>query len=217
MTDPLLTPSRLVHLSGDEEFSFGATVADFWTWALGDLRMNTIRGFLAEFFVAQAVGSKAPHRVEWAPFDVESGEGIRLEVKATGYLQSWTQRRPSTPEYTFPAAYATSMWDETLGREVTVDPASRVDAWVFALQTCTDHALYQPLDIEQWEFRVVPHRRLLATGQKSGRLSFFDRLGGTAVSFDELVDAVRAAQAENIRLATQGPPRPEATSDLARG
>jgi len=204
MTDPLMRPSRLVHLQGDEVFSFGATVADFWRWALGDLRMNTIRGFLAEFFVAQAVGATAPHRVEWAPFDVESGEGIRLEVKATGYLQSWSQPRPSRPVYSFAAAYAASMWDEALGENVEVDPASRVDAWVFALQTCRDHAAYQPLDLEQWEFRVVPHRQLIASGQKSARLSFFDRLGVEPVAFGRLADAVRTAHAENERLSRSG-------------
>lgn len=217
MTDPPLRPPRLVHLSGDEEFSFGASVVDFWTWALGDLRMNTIRGFLAEFFVAQAVGSEAPHRVEWAPFDVESAEGIRLEVKATGHLQSWTQSKRSTPEYTFSTAYATSMWDEALGQNVAVDPMNRVDAWVFALQTCQDHTAYQPLDLEQWKFRVVPHRQLIASGQKSARLSFFDRLGVEPVGFDRLADAVRAAHAENGRLAVEGPRPPEATSDLPRG
>jgi hypothetical protein len=31
-----------------------ASVLDFWRWALGDLRMNTARGYLAEFLVACA-------------------------------------------------------------------------------------------------------------------------------------------------------------------
>ncbi len=42
-------PSELPSLKGEELFSFGPTVLEFWRWALGDLRMNTARGYLAEF------------------------------------------------------------------------------------------------------------------------------------------------------------------------
>ena len=38
---------------------------DFWRWALGDLRMNTARGYLVEYLVAQALEDETPVRVEW--------------------------------------------------------------------------------------------------------------------------------------------------------
>lgn len=68
-------------MRGDEHFSIGPSVLDFWRWTLGDLRMNTARGYLAEFSVAKAVGSKAPMRIEWAAHDVDAEDGTRLEVK----------------------------------------------------------------------------------------------------------------------------------------
>ncbi len=166
---------------------------DFWRWNLGDLRMNTARGFLAEFLVAKAVGSKASMRIEWAAHDVDAEDGTRLEVKASGYLQSWAQSGTSAPSYSFKSVRATSVWDPAKGAYKQVDPEDRVDAWVFALQSCRDPAAYDPLDVGQWEFRVVPHRQLLASGQISARLSFFDRIGIEPVGFGDLAHAVRAA------------------------
>jgi hypothetical protein len=49
--------------------------------------------------------------------------------------------------------------------------AARVHVWVFALQTCQDPRAYRRLSIDQWEFRVMPHRQLLATRQQSARLA----------------------------------------------
>ena len=197
-----LEPSQLQILSGSERFSFGATVLDFWRWSLGDLRMNTARGFLVEFLVAQAVGADAPMRVEWASHDVEAPDGTRIEVKASGYLQSWVTRRPSVPTFRFKSAYATTVWDSAVADYVEVDVEERVHIWVFALQTCREHESYDPLEIKQWEFRVLPHRSLVRTGQKSAGLSFFDRLGAPPVVWEELPSAITAGRREHDRLGT---------------
>ncbi|MFJ8465553.1 hypothetical protein [Streptomyces swartbergensis] len=57
-----------------------ATVVDFWRFAMPGLRMNNTRGLFAEFLVHQAVGSHQP-RVEWASRDVETDDGLRIEVR----------------------------------------------------------------------------------------------------------------------------------------
>jgi hypothetical protein len=189
-----------VALSGDEQFTNGKSVLDFWYWAMGDLRMNTARGFLAEYLVAQAVGSRAPIRVEWASHDVETAAGDRLEVKASGYLQSWAQKRLSVPSYSFRSVRAAEVWDAARAEYKKIDSEDRVDAWVLALQTCTESERYDPLDIGQWEFRVVPHRSLLRSGQSTARLSFFDRLGIGPIGFGDLGSAVRTACEENAAL-----------------
>jgi hypothetical protein len=76
----------------------------------------------------------------------------------------------------------------------------RVHVWIFALQTCMNPDLYHPLNLDQWKFRVMPHRRLLETGQKSAGLSFFDRHGVSAIDYSELRDAVQAAREANDQL-----------------
>lgn len=72
-------------LSGDERFDgLAASVLDFWSFVMSDLRTNNVRGYLAEFMVARAVGSTDP-RVEWDPWDVTSPDGVKIEVKISGY------------------------------------------------------------------------------------------------------------------------------------
>ncbi len=150
------------------------------------------------------MGSRAPIRVEWAAHDVDSEDGARLEVKASGYLQSWTQSRSSAPSFSFRSVRATKVWDPALGAYRDVDPEDRVDAWVFALQTCRDAEVYDPLDASQWDFRVVPHRRLLRSGQTSASLGFFDRIGADPVGFGDLAEAVGGACRANEDLGRSG-------------
>jgi hypothetical protein len=168
----LLHPKRLRQLRGDEGLAPGLTVRDFWRWALGDLRMNTARGYLVEYLVAQALKDETPVRVEWGPYDARGLDGTLVEIKTAGYLQSWVTRRRSTPSWSFKSVRADRVWSDEQAAYLPIDPATRVHVWVFALQTCDDPDEYDPLRIDQWKFRVMPHRALLATGQTSARLSF---------------------------------------------
>jgi hypothetical protein len=47
-----------------------------------------VRGVLAEFLVAKAVGATQTLKHEWTNFDVETQAGIRVDVKASAYWQS---------------------------------------------------------------------------------------------------------------------------------
>lgn len=154
-----------------------------------------------EYLVGRALGDPSDVRVEWDPYDVVADDGTVVEVKATGRLQSWATRRLSTPSWSFKSVRASRMWSEDLGEYVDVDPAARVHVWVFALHTATEPAEYDPLDVDQWEFRAVPHRELLASGQTSARLSFSDRLGIAAVPYERLRSAVAEARSRNHDLA----------------
>lgn len=198
--DQLIHPADLTPLEGSEMLG-SATVLDFWRWALGDLRMNNARGYLAEFLVAQALGDASRVRVEWGPHDVQAADGTLIEVKATGRLQSWSTRQLSKPTWSFKSVRSSSVWSAARGDYIDVQPETRVHVWVFALQTEEDPAAYDPLDVNQWEFRVVPHRQLLATGQVSATLSLLKRLGAAPVSYPDLPDAVAAARQRHDRLA----------------
>lgn len=196
MSDQFIQPSRLTPLTGSEPLA-GGTVADFWRWAMSDLRMNVARGYLVEYLVALALDDPAPTRVEWGPWDVQAADGTRVEVKTCGRLQSWATRALSTPSWTFKSVRAARVWSDVLGDYQPIDPASRVHVWVFALHTAEEPAEYDPLDIGQWEFRVIPHRELLAAGQTSARISFFDARGIEPVDYAGLRDAVREARWRN--------------------
>jgi len=111
-----LTPTRLARLDGSEQFRETAkSVSEFWQWAMGDLRMNTARGLLVEYFIAVAVGSTDPIRIEWAGHDVTAADGTRIEAKSSAYLQSWAQKRPSTPRFSFQRRNG-AVWDPERAR-----------------------------------------------------------------------------------------------------
>lgn len=162
--------------------------------------MNTARGYLAEYLVAKAIGDDTLLRVEWGPYDAMAADGTRVEVKTSGRLQSWMTKKPSSPSWSFKSVRASRVWSNEIGDWVQIEPKERVHVWVFALQTCEEAERYDVLALDQWEFRVVPHRQLLATGQTSAGLSFFARHGIEPVPYRELRDAVRSARAANDAL-----------------
>jgi hypothetical protein len=184
-------PSQLARLTGTERFTSGeANVLDFWRWALGDLRMNNARGYLAEFLVARALRSSDPIRVEWGAHDVTAADGTRVEVKSSGYLQSWSQRKPSAPRFGLTGAKL--LWNDETGTYED-DPAGRVDVWVFALHACADRDAYDPLDVGQWQWWAAPNTVIDACGQKTAGLSTIEKLAGQSVTWGELLSVVAVA------------------------
>jgi hypothetical protein len=141
-------------LTGDEPFvGVRARIRDFWSFALSDLQSNVTRGVLAEFLVARAVGATESVRASWDNYDVSAPDGTRIEVKSAAYLQSWRQGTHSPIRFT---GLSGLRWDDEAGwgddREV------RADVFVFGVQTCRTHADFDPLDVGQWEWYVVPAR-----------------------------------------------------------
>jgi hypothetical protein len=191
---PDLSPSKLAFLTGSERFTAAdATVLDFWRWALGDLRMNNARGYLAEFLVARALGSPDLTRVEWGAHDVTAADGTRVEVKSSGYLQSWAQRKPSVPRWGLTGAKL--LWNPETGTYED-DPAGRVDVWVFALHACADKDPYDPLDVGQWRWWAAPNIAIQGCGQKTAGISTIEKLAGPSVSWDKLSRVVAEAVSE---------------------
>jgi len=69
---------------------------DFWKLSVSDLLSNTTRGTLAEFIVAMAMDIDLSNfREEWDAYDLETKNGIKIEVKTSAYLQSWFQKNYS--------------------------------------------------------------------------------------------------------------------------
>lgn len=180
-------------LQGDEPFAgLDANVLDFWRFAMSDLRTNNVRGYLAEFLVARAVGA-AGARVEWDPWDVTAPDGTKIEVKSSGYLQSWTQRKLSVPTFRVTAAYG---WDASVG-EWTEEQVFHADVYVFCLHTALSHEEYDPLDVVQWRFYVAPRIVIAArVGARMG-LATLTRIAGEPVQYDDLYARIHAAATDS--------------------
>jgi hypothetical protein len=186
-----LEPKPAQPLTGSEAFGgSGLSVLDFWRWAFSDLRENIVRGVFAEFLVARAVGDPSSLRHAWDNFDVTTPDGITIEVKSSAYLQSWRQRGVS--RITFSGLTGRAYSYDT--NEMAADPSLRADLYVFALHTCQDPSQYDVLDLDSWEFYVVPVSTLREAGSpKSISKAFLDRLDVTAVPLPGLRDAVAHA------------------------
>ncbi len=183
---------------GSERFRSGGSAADFdlldfWRWSTSDLVNNTTRGVLAEYIVARAVGaSTAEVRDPWAAFDLETPDGIKIEVKSAGYVQSWAQSRLSAISFGTSESRA---WDPDSGRFSTAS-RRQADIYVFALLAHRIKSTIDPMDLDQWAFYVLPTAVLDARegGRKSITLRALTRLA-SPVAFDGVAAAVRQAYA----------------------
>jgi len=164
------------------------TVRDFWSWACSDLIGNTLRGQLAEFFVARAVESELRVRVEWDAYDVSSPQGIRIEVKASGYLQSWHQERLSAISFDISPTRAWSANTNTYA----LTAARAADVYAFALHHHQDKSTVDPLDLSQWTFYVLSTAVLddKCGAQRTLGLGSLERLGAQQVQFADLGRAI---------------------------
>ena len=143
--DPAMT---LTGPSGWQERS----ILEFWRWAYSNVFINTSRGVLAEFIVASAINARETVRVEWQPFDLTTPEGIRREVKSASYLQDWYQARPSRIIF----GVRPTIWWDSATKELVGEPKRHADAYVFCLFAEISRLKVNPLDLNQWEFYVVP-------------------------------------------------------------
>lgn len=81
---------------------------NFWQWAYSDLVGNTERGILAEYLVALACNIDDNARISWDAYDLKLDNGIRIEVKSSGYLQTWRQESYTKPVFSIRKTIA---WD----------------------------------------------------------------------------------------------------------
>jgi hypothetical protein len=186
--DAWMQPPTRPGLTGAEFFvGVDASVADFWRFAMSDLRMNNIRGYLAEFLVAGAIGLGDVRRIEWDAYDLLVDDWIRVEVKSSAYLQAWEQQHLSRIEFSGlrGTRYDPRHGDDPGGRQLNAH------VYVFGVQTAKDHDAYNPLDISQWEFYVLSKSDLEEgrIGQSLG-LKALDRLSGGSTLWTELRDRV---------------------------
>ena len=177
--------------SGDSDTGFD--LLEFWQWSMSGLVDNTTRGILAEFIVARAVGaSTVEARDPWAAFDLETSEGVKIEVKSSSYVQSWAQPGLSRISFNIARSYA---WDPEIG-DLEDESKRQADVYVFALLAHRDKSTIDPMDLDQWKFYVLPTAELDTHfgNQKQVTLSRLEALA-SPVDFNELKVAVSQAVA----------------------
>ncbi len=114
--------------------------------------------------------------------------GIKIEVKSSGYLQSWQRARPSKIVF---SGLMARRWSAETGYGAT--PEVRADVFVFAVHTCQDPSGYDPLDLTAWQFYVLPATIIRHLGQKSLSLARVQSLASEPVGWTGLRAAVSTA------------------------
>lgn len=187
----VLTEDRKTGQEGifDEQGRTVSTVREYWQWAYSSLLGNTERGNFAEYLVAVALGIADSTRIEWDKYDLKSPSGVTVEVKASGYLQTWSQKKLSKPIFsirpTMAWDYETNQYEETSKRQAEV--------YVFCIRNYKhkDEGI-NPLDLSQWEFYVLPTKILdeKMTTQKTISLDRVKSLGAVNAGFGELKNVI---------------------------
>lgn len=197
MTDTALGMIEVTRRSGTEKFRASGHGRDFdllsfWQWGCSDLLSNATRGVVAEFLVARALGIAATGvRHEWAAYDLETQDGVKIEVKSAAYLQRWHQARPSPIAFLVPKTRA---WDPKTNR-LSEQRARQAGVYVFALLDHQDKATVNPLDLDHWVFYVLATAVLdgRTRSQHSITLRTLQSLAGPPAHFDSLRMAVMEA------------------------
>jgi hypothetical protein len=164
------------------------TLLDFWQWSSSDVLSNTLRGILAEYIVSIALGCDQPVRQEWDAYDLLTPDSIKVEVKSAAYLQSWGQEKLSPISFGIQPTYAYDYDTYTFGEE----QKRQADVYVFCLLKHKDKATVNPLNLDQWEFYIIPTSVLDAEcgEQKKISLSRLMEMEHVVCGFDGILGAI---------------------------
>lgn len=157
-----------------------------WQWTSSNLLDNTMRGMLAEYMVATALGAaEKAIRTEWDAFDLVTDSGIKVEIKSSAFLQTWAQEKSSAATIQIRETLA---WDKDQAR-YEEKRRRQADVYVICIFTGTDITRDDILDLDLWTFLVVPTTVLNEKfpGQKTVRLTVLAKTPGvTRCRYDEL-------------------------------
>jgi hypothetical protein len=179
--------------TGDEHFfydgsSAGFLINDFWRWHSSDLLDNTLRGALAKFIVAKALDIKTNEsRVGWEPYDLLFLSTWKIEVKTSGYVQSWSQKSNSVLSFTI---RPTHKWMPESGFAGEIMHQS--DMYIFCVHEEKNPKTADPLILDQWSFYPVLTAVLseVLADQKTAGLNTIINLCPERFDFGSLRDAV---------------------------
>jgi hypothetical protein len=166
----------------------GYCISDFWKWSVSDILSNATRGRFAEFIVGTAIGLNPKNvRDEWSAYDLITENGVKIEVKSASYIQSWQQKEYSKISFSIKTA---RNWENEEGLK-RGKPKRQADIYVFCLLKHKNQETINPLNLEQWDFFVLPTYRLdnYERSQHSITLNSLSKLTNP-IGYDKLKDEI---------------------------
>jgi hypothetical protein len=144
-------------LTGKEKFLRGSKELEFDLndlWRFHYSNIYSLHGEIAEFVVARALGiTEAQNTAYWTLWDT-SYRDARIEVKATAYYHLWNAGGKVSKQRTFSIAAANGSYDPQ--KSGNTEFCRQNDLYVFCLNNGTTKESSYPLNMDNWEFYVVP-------------------------------------------------------------
>jgi hypothetical protein len=146
---------------------------------------NVLRGQVAEAIVALALEPEWNWcSADYAPWDFDRADGVRLEVKQSAYRQSWQTAPGVKIAPAFDVKARKQFWD---GTAYVASNRRAADIYVLAYHGRADDSA-DHRDPHQWEFYVLPSHAIPPVSRIG--LGSVRKLT-IGVSFAELADKVR--------------------------
>ena len=160
-------------------------VLSFWQWSSSELLGNALRGKLAEYIVASTIDGLDRLREEWDEIDLITKSGLKIEIKSSSYIQSWSQSNHSKISFGIQPTRSSLSKDSTRSR--------KADIYIFCVLSHKDKETVNPLALEQWDFYVLPTSILNTEipNQKTITLPSLLSLKPVCARYENLASAIR--------------------------
>ena len=175
-------------LKGNEKFVIGGTelnltMLDFWQFKYSNI--YNLQEVIAEFLVAKALDrEKADNDDYWTLWDIDY-RNKRIEVKQTSYYHSFNKPGVVSKQRSFGINKTNSNYEYVNEKNCY---ERQNDIYVFCLNTGDTAESSNPLNLENWEFYIVPTRIIneFCGDYKTISLGRIKTMGFTPIPYEDI-------------------------------
>jgi len=143
-------------LIGNEKFIFNNNeldfgISDFWIFKYSNI--YNLQEVIAEFIVEKALNIEKPHNTDsWTLFDILY-RNCRIEIKETSYYHPWNENGKISNQRCFGITKANGSYENN---DIENKFERQNDIYVFCLNTGMTKETSNPMNLNNWEFYIVP-------------------------------------------------------------
>lgn len=168
----------------NNKLDFG--ILDFWIYKYSNI--YNMQEVIAEFIVEKALNIEKSYNTDyWTLFDILY-RNCRIEIKETSYYHPWNENGKVSNQRSFGITKANSNYENN-GSENKFERQN--DIYVFCLNTGTTKESSNPMNLNNWEFYIVPTSVIneKCSNNKTISLNKVRQLT-KAVSYDNLQESI---------------------------
>jgi len=188
-------------MDGKEKFQFDGqeldyNFIDFWRFHYSNI--YDIQGRIAEFVVSKALDIHEPQNDQyWTLWDL-TYKGVRIEVKETSYYHSFNKEEKVSLRRSFGIPKAHGSYDPEVSGNTEF--CRQNDLYIFCLNTGYTKEESYPLNLNNWEFYLVPTKVINREcgDNKTISLQRIRKMGFAPQKYSEIKSAVDSMIASEV-------------------